>query len=260
MELDEQARAHIEDVIGHRFSDPSLIDLAFLHASTTDRRLESNERLEFLGDAVLGSVVCTRIFKMFPDMLEGDMTKIKSTTVSRRTCAKITRELGLVEHLELGKGMLTQDEVPSSLVAAVLESVVGAVFLDGGYAAAERFLVPLVDPHIKQAAESGHHQNFKSLLQQHAQRELECSPSYRCLDEKGPDHAKAFQVCVEIGGQRFEPAWGSTKKQAEQKAAVHALLALNVITRSDDGTHQMASDDSDEVEAALDDADEMTTN
>ncbi len=238
--MDETTRSEIERLIGHRFADPSLLELAFIHASNTDHRLESNERLEFLGDAVLGSIVCSRIFELYPDMLEGDMTKIKSAAVSRRTCARITQEMGLEEHLKLGKGMLTQDQVPSSLVAAVLEAVVGAVFLDAGYEATAKVLVPLIEPHICHAAESGHHQNFKSLLQQHAQRDFECAPTYRSLDEKGPDHAKAFQVCVELADRRFEPAWGQTKKQAEQRAAIHALVELGVIHKTDDGQHLMA--------------------
>ncbi|MCB1282510.1 MAG: ribonuclease III family protein, partial [Salinibacterium sp.] len=128
--MDEDTRREIEQLIGHSFSDPSLLELAFVHASNTDHRLESNERLEFLGDAVLGSIVCSRIFELYPDMLEGDMTKIKSAAVSRRTCARITRDLGLDRYLMLGKGMQSQTTVPASLVAAVLEAVVGALFLD----------------------------------------------------------------------------------------------------------------------------------
>lgn len=241
--MDEATRSEIEQVIGHHFGDQALLKLAFVHASNTDHRLESNERLEFLGDAVLGSIVCSRIYELYPDMLEGDMTKIKSAAVSRRTCARITQDLGLDRFLLLGKGMKTQDQVPASLVAAVLEAVVGALFLDAGYEVTAAFLVPLVEPHILQAAKSGHHQNFKSLLQQYAQRELECTPIYRSLDEKGPDHAKEFEVCVEMAGRRFIPAWGQTKKQAEQKAAIQALIELGVIHKTDDGRHLMSDED-----------------
>jgi len=241
--VDASTRSEIEQIIGHEFSDPALLELAFVHASNTDHRLESNERLEFLGDAVLGSIVCTRIYELYPELLEGDMTKIKSAAVSRRTCARITQDLGLDRFLILGKGMKTQDEVPASLIAAILEAVVGAMFLDAGYDVTVAFLVPLVEPHILQAAQSGHHQNFKSLLQQHAQRELECTPIYRSLDEKGPDHAKVFEVCVEMAGRRYGAAWGQTKKQAEQKAAIQALIELGVIHKTDDGQHLLTDED-----------------
>jgi ribonuclease III len=237
--VDATTRTEIEQALGYCFADPALLELAFVHASNTDHRLHSNERLEFLGDAVLGSIICCRIFELYPGLLEGDMTKIKSAAVSRRTCARITRELGIDRYLQLGKGMLTQDEMPSSLVAAVLEAVVGAMYMDAGYDATARFLTPLVDPHIRRAAESGHHQNFKSLLQQHSQRLVDAPPSYRTLDEKGPDHAKAFKVCVEIGKQQFPAAWGQTKKQAEQQAALFALIELGVVERSEDGRHTM---------------------
>jgi ribonuclease III len=96
-------------------------------------------------------------------------------------------------------------------------------------------LVPMLDPVIEAAAESGHQQNFKSVLQQHAQQHLERSPSYRTLDEKGPDHAKAFKVCVELGERQFEAVWGQSKKQAEQEAALAALVELGLARVDDDG-------------------------
>lgn len=225
----------IEHIVGHQFEDATLLERAFVHSSVAGHRLESNERLEFLGDSVLGLVACQRIYDRYPDMLEGDMTKIKSAAVSRRTCAKIARTLGLHEMLVLGKGMLGQTALPQSLAAAVLEAVIGAVYLDGGFAAAEKFLVPLLDPVIEAAADSGHQHNFKSVLQQYAQQRLDRSPAYRTLDEKGPDHAKCFKVCVEIGEQRFEAVWGASKKQAEQAAALAALTALGLAVENGDG-------------------------
>jgi len=225
----------IESVLGHEFADPSLLDRAFIHSSVATHRVESNERLEFLGDSVLGLVACQRIFDRYPDLLEGDMTKIKSAAVSRRTCSRIAKGLGLHRWLVLGKGMLGQAVLPQSLTAAVLEAVIGAIYLDGGFEAAERFLLPLLDPIIEAAADSGHQQNFKSVLQQYAQQQMDRSPAYRTLDEKGPDHAKCFKVCVEIGEQRFSSVWGQSKKQAEQQAALTALVELGLAVESDDG-------------------------
>jgi len=231
----------IEDVIGYRFTDRSLLERAFVHSSVASCRLESNERLEFLGDSVLGLVACQRIFDLYPDLLEGDMTKIKSAAVSRRTCAKLARSLGLQKLLIVGKGMMGQAALPQSLSAAVLEAVVGALTLDGGIEAARTFLLPLLDPVIEAAAESGHQHNFKSVLQQHAQQQLERSPGYRTLDEKGPDHSKCFKVCVEIGERQFDPVWGQSKKEAEQHAALKALIELGLAQVSDDGDVQVFS-------------------
>ena len=231
----------IEDVIGYRFTDRSLLERAFVHSSVASCRLESNERLEFLGDSVLGLVACQRIFDLYPDLLEGDMTKIKSAAVSRRTCAKLARSLGLQKLLIVGKGMMGQAALPQSLSAAVLEAVVGALTLDGGIEAARQFLLPLLDPVIEAAAESGHQHNFKSVLQQHAQQQLERSPGYRTLDEKGPDHSKCFKVCVEIGERQFDPVWGQSKKEAEQHAALKALIELGLAQVSDDGDIQVFS-------------------
>lgn len=233
--MEQEVINQIESVVGYHFADVELLERAFVHSSVAVQRLHSNERLEFLGDSVLGLIACQRIFNLYPDLLEGDMTKIKSAAVSRRTCAKIAKSLGLPKLLILGKGMQSHAPLPQSLKAAVLESIIGALYLDGGFEAAEGFLVPLLDPIIEAAEASGHQQNFKSVLQQHAQQQLERSPGYRTLDEKGPDHAKCFKVCVEIGEQQFEAVWGQSKKQAEQQAALSALVELGLAMVDGDG-------------------------
>lgn len=232
-----------ENLLGHRFSDRALLARALTHASTTDSRLDSYERLEFLGDAVLGLVTCEAIFLRYPDLLEGEMTKIKSTAVSRETCAAIACELGLVDLVELGKGMQGSASLPTSLAAGVLEAVIGALYLDAGADAARAFVEPLIEPRIEQAYRSGHQQNFKSLLQQHAQQVAEDTPRYLILDEKGPDHAKCFRVCVELSGKRYDAAWGASKKQAEQIAARSALLALGVLAENGAGELVVAAAD-----------------
>lgn len=227
--MDPSVREAVERIVGHRFRDASLLELALTHASVTEDRLTSNERLEFLGDAVLGLVACERIYRRFPDMLEGDMTKIKSMVVSRATCAAVARSTGLHSLLVLGKGMRNGGDPPTSLAAAVLESVVAAVYLDGGLDAARAFLGPHLDALIEEAAVSGHQQNFKSVLQQYAQQNLGVTPVYRVLDEQGPDHAKCFKICVEIDGRQFTACWGQSKKRAEQMAALNALRELNLV-------------------------------
>lgn len=235
-----------EAILGHRFADRDMLELSLRHASTTDARLESNERLEFLGDAVLGMVTCERIFELYPKLLEGEMTKIKSTIVSRRTCAEIAERLELEDLIEVGKGMAQHGRLPRSLGAAVLESVIGAVYLDAGLGAVKGFLLPLLDPLIADAARSGHQRNFKSVLQQHAQQTFAEAPVYRVLDEKGPDHAKAFCVAVELDGQRHEASWGQSKKQAEQQAALNALRELGLIETDDAGALRLVPTESED--------------
>jgi ribonuclease-3 len=211
--------------------DEALLERALTHASLTEERSESNERMEFLGDAVLGLIVCESVYERYPKMLEGDMTKIKSLVVSRQVCADLAKSLGLDKALSMGKGMTSPGvtEIPMSLAAASVESVVAAMYLDGGYAPVKALLKSKLDPQIDAAALSRHQQNYKSFLQQHAQQHRLATPQYRVLDEQGPDHAKCFKIAVEIGDQRFTPSWGQAKKRAEQEAALNALRELGVL-------------------------------
>jgi ribonuclease III len=226
----EELARHLADVTGYQFKDLDLLWAALTHASCVDHRLSSNERLEFLGDTVLAMVVCDDIFQRYPQYLEGQLTKIKSAVVSRRTCAHIARDIGLIDLLQVGKGMSGQEPLPSSLAAAVLEAVIAAIYLDSGdFQTVRHFILEQFGPHIEHAAASEHQRNYKSQLQQHAQQVMMATPFYEVLDEKGPDHSKCFEVCVVINGRRFSGAWGPSKKDAEQKAAKIALSELDVL-------------------------------
>jgi len=211
--------------------NPQLLKEALTHASIADDRRHSNERLEFLGDSVLGLVVCQRLFELFPQYLEGDLTKLKSAVVSRSTCALVANTLGLTELIFVGRGMVGRPERPSSLAAGVLESIIAAIYLDSGFDAARVFILKNLEPFISQYAATTHQQNYKSLLQQHAQQEMGAAPVYELVDERGPDHSKHFEVRVVVGAQVFGSAWGAAKKQAEQKAAQLALEELGVLPR-----------------------------
>ncbi len=224
-----------EQIIGHQFADPALLDQSLTHASLADSRLASNERMEFLGDAVLGFVVCDYLYGNFEDALEGEMTKIKSSAVSRRLCGIVAQEIGLGELIQTGKGMDRRAMMPASVIAAVYESVIGAIYLDGGLEAARAFILKHLERHIHQAADSDHQSNFKSVLQQTAQHLFGETPQYVMLDEKGPDHAKCFEICVEIGSRHFGSCWGPSKKQAEQQAALQALVELDLAEETDGG-------------------------
>lgn len=209
--------------LAYTFRNRALLRSALTHASGAEHRLASNERLEFLGDAILGFVVCEMLYRQFPEYLEGDLTKVKSVVVSRQTCAKVSEALGLQEFLILGKGMTTHPSVPPSVLADVFESLIAAIYLDGGYEAARQFVVTYIGPEVEMVAAGELGGNYKSLLQQFAQREIGNTPSYHLLDEKGPDHSKCFKVAAQVGNYRYQPAWGRNKKEAEQRAACNAL-------------------------------------
>ena len=216
-----------QEAVGYRFRQPDLLKAALTHASGANTRLASNERLEFLGDAVLGVICCEQLYVRFPEFQEGDLTKIKSAVVSRRTCARMSKEYGLGDYLFLGKGMHLHAAVPANMLADVFESVVGAIYLDGGLDAAKAFVLKYLEPEIEQVAEGAHGGNFKSVLQQVAQREFGATPQYMVLDEKGPDHSKCFKIAAHIARRTYPGAWGRNKKEAEQKAAMNALADIN---------------------------------
>jgi ribonuclease III len=225
-DLTESRLAVCQRRIGYQFRNPAILDAALTHASGADHRLASNERLEFLGDAILGKIVCEELFQQFPDFLEGDLTKLKSIVVSRQTCAKISQALGLREFLVLGKGMTAHPAVPQSVLSDVLESLIAAIYLDGGIDPAQEFVLANFGPEIESAAAGDTGGNYKSLLQQYSQREHGVTPTYHLLDEKGPDHSKCFKMSAQIAQDRFPPAWGRSKKESEQRAAHNALCYL----------------------------------
>ena len=235
--MTDELRQSAEKVLGHVFADPDLLEEALTHTSAADTRLRSNERMEFLGDAVLDLVVVDALYREFPSYFEGDLTKVKSAVVSRRTCAAAAREAGLDVLLIVGKGIEGRQHIPASLTANVYESLVAALYLDGGYEVAKRFVLETMTPHIRTLSANLHQHNYKALLQQHAQRLYNATPHYELLDEKGPDHSKCFEVCVGLEGKRFEGAWAMSKKVAEQKAAVNALRDLDLIG---DAEHEAA--------------------
>lgn len=222
-----------EEVLGYRFKNHELLKESLTHASIADTRLQSNERMEFLGDAVLDLIVCELLYKRFPQLLEGDLTKIKSAVVSRKICAEVALETGLADLLMIGKGISSRATMPHSLAAAVYESVVAAIYLDGGFEAVKQYVLKTITPKVEAVwANLGQH-NYKAVLQQHVQKQLGATPVYELLDEKGPDHSKCFEVCVVINGRRFAGAWGPNKKTAEQKAALLALEEMGVIGKKE---------------------------
>ncbi len=215
-----------QERIGHTFRDESILLAALTHASGAAHRLASNERLEFLGDAILGFIVCDTLYRIFPESLEGDLTRIKSVVVSRETCGRISEHLGLTEFLIVGKGLAVNSAIPVSVLSDLFESIVAAIYLDGGIEPARRFVSRWMDPEIAQVSSGAQGANHKSLLQQLSQRDFGVTPTYEVMEESGPDHSKSFHVSAFIGERRYTPAWGRNKKEAEQRAASNALVEL----------------------------------
>jgi len=227
--MDEEAAQQIEQIIGYKFSNRKLLHEAFTHSSAVDNRFLSNERLEFLGDSVLAVVVCQAIFERFPAYPEGDLTKIKSMLVSRRSCARVAKQLGLQKFLKVGKGMARSRALPGSLAAGLLEAVIAAIYIDDGFETARSFILRTFASLIDQADAEQAQGNFKSLLQQYAQQQFNTTPVYELLDEKGPDHDRCFEAEAVIAERHFLSAWGTNKKEAEQKAAFNALVELGIL-------------------------------
>lgn len=218
-----------QELLGYRFKNPAFLQEALTHSSLANSRMQSNERLEFLGDAVLGLIICQELYNRFPNLLEGELTKLKSEIVSRTVCAKVSRRLGLDKCILAGKGVIDKGRIPTSLLAAVLESVIAAMYLDSGLKTTQDFVLRVMGDIIEDVSSPDHLYNFKSQLQHYAQRHFNQSPRYELVDEQGPDHSKCFEVGVRLAGRLFPTAWGRSKKEAEQKAAKLALIELGVI-------------------------------
>lgn len=226
LDAESQPRLHAcQEVIGYSFRDVTLLAAALTHTSGALTRLVSNERLEFLGDAILGFVIVDLLYHRCESLMEGDMTQMKSAIVSRAACTRVSRVLGLADFLFLGKGM-ERRTVPPSLLANMQESIIGAIYLDGGLEAARTYILKVFEDEIQEAIQGGPLKNFKMVLQQYAQRQFHQTPTYEVLDQKGPDHRKCFKVQVHVGKRVFHPAWGKNKKEAEQHAAENAMCQL----------------------------------
>ncbi len=216
-----------QKALGYFFKKSELLKSALSHASGVDSRQASNERLEFLGDSILGLICCEFLYHRFPDLQEGEMTKIKSVVVSRPTCAKISGQLNLGAFMVLGRGVPYEiGSIPANILADVFEAILGAMYLDGGWDIVRDFALRHLSPVIEEVACSDLKNNAKSLLQQIVQREFGTTPQYVLIDEKGPDHSKCFMMAVTIKGQSYNGEWAKNKKDAEQSAALSALTKI----------------------------------
>ena len=207
--------------LGRPFGDASFVARALAHRSwcAEVRGEGSNERLEFLGDAVLGLVVTDHIYQTYPDLPEGELAKVRASVVNSAVLAEVALELELGSALLLGKGEdASGGREKPSILADALEAVIGAVYLDGGWAAAQELVLRLLGPRVSEAALGPGGRDFKTRLQELATRSFDQLPRYEVANE-GPDHAKRFFAVVYVGGQEMGRGEGRSKKQAEQVAA-----------------------------------------
>jgi len=214
--------------IGVRFRDPEWARLALVHRSHAFEQSleETNERLEFLGDAVLGLVVADLAFRDFPDLSEGDLAKLRAATVNMETLADIARELRLGELIMLGRGEeASGGRDKASILADTLEAVIGAVYLDRGLKAAAGLVERLFLPRIAAYVRGERGRDYKTSLQELASQETSSLPEYR-IAESGPDHRKEFIARVYLEGKRWGEGAGRSKKEAEQRAAREAVEKL----------------------------------
>ena len=215
----------LEEVIGYRFKDASLLKLAMSHKSFASESGTGvcNERLEFLGDSVLATAVAHQLFTEYPFDPEGDLSKKKSILVSRPSLAAWAEELGLGACLYLGVGEeTTGGRTRQSLLANALEALIGAIYLDGGYDAAAAFIRKWCAKRHGSLTETDH----KSRLQELLQKKFKTPPTYELASSAGPDHDKTFSVEVRIGERRLGAGTGKSKKEAEQAAARDALSRI----------------------------------
>jgi len=206
----------------------ALLEMALTHRSFAyeQGKVETNERLEFLGDAVLGIVVTDALYAEYPKLPEGDLAKMRAALVNMTVLADVAREVGLGEAVLLGRGeAMTGGRQKPSILADTLEAVFGAVYLDRGMAASSKVILGLFLPRIRGQVEGGTVQDYKTTLQELAAARLGTMPEYR-IEESGPDHAKRFSATVVLGGETYGSGTGRSKKEAEQAAAKLAVERL----------------------------------
>jgi ribonuclease-3 len=216
--------------IGYAFKDTELLERALTHKSYANENKVPyhNERMEFLGDAVLGLVISENLMKLYPDSTEGDLSRLRAAVVSEPTLAAVSRKIGLGDYLLLGKGEdQTGGRNKDSLLADCLEALIAAVYLDAGKDAAESLIIRLFEEVIKKTSASGGSLDYKTELQERCQEQLKQLPEYRIVSETGPDHQKQFEMEVWIKGQLAGRGIGKSKKEAEQRAAREALAMLS---------------------------------
>lgn len=220
----------IEAKLNYVFRDHSLITLAFIHRSYINENRDiahHNERLEFLGDSVLGLLTAEYLYRHLPDSPEGDLSYLRSRLVEASSCVSFVQKMDIHKHLLLGKGERMNDgRGRESILADLFEAIIGAIYLDGGLDAAYRFLFDNFSQEIAGTLRTPL-SNWKALLQDYCQKKYQHPPVYQVLEESGPDHSKKFVIAVMIDEKEYGRGVGASKKEAQQSAAANAMEWIN---------------------------------
>ena len=236
----ETTLAELETALGHRFALPEVLVRALTHRSLANDQAPGeqnpegavpatgdNERLEYLGDAVLGLVAASSLYERLGERAEGELARIKSYVVSEEVLSELAHGLELDECLLLGKGEeQSGGRAKKAILADATEALFGAYYLDSGFDAAFRFVRGLIEPEIAKVLQNRHHKDYKTMLQEYAQKYHRSYPLYRLVKKAGPDHDRTFWVSCEVAGAEYGPLSGKNKKEAEQSAAKAAYDAI----------------------------------
>ncbi len=221
--------ASIEAKIGYKFIDRSLLVLAFTHRSYVNENRDiivHNERLEFLGDAVLGLLISEYLYHHLPHTPEGDLSYLRSRLIEASSCMSYVAKLEIDRHLLLGKGeRLNDGRGRESILGDFFEALIGAIYVDGGLIAASKFLFSNFLDEIEATIKTPLH-NWKAMLQDYCQKKFQRAPNYKVIHESGPDHSKKFNISVFMNEKELGRGIGASKKEAQQDAAKHALQQL----------------------------------
>lgn len=217
----------LQNKLNYKFKDPDLIKTALTHSSyANEHRCQSNERLEFIGDSILGMVVATHLYRLYPDMPEGRMTRLRAELVCEQSLWNVACRLDFGENLRLGKGeALSGGRERHSILADCVEAVIAAMYLDGGFDVARGFIMDQILSQLDNGTVSlgsDYKTELQELVQQNPNQEL----TYVMMSESGPDHMKSFTFQVRLNGEALGCGEGHTKKEAEQNAAKRALEAM----------------------------------
>ena len=214
-----------------RFKRLELLNLAFCHRSFSNEnptQIDNNERLEFLGDSVLGLITAEYLFRILPDNPEGDLARIKSFVVSESSLAEIAGELKIDNYILIGKGEeYSGGRRKKAILADCMEAIIGAYYLDSGYKLVRRFVLSCLSKEIQKVLENKHQKDYKTLLQEYVQKSYKTYPKYAVVKKTGPDHNRTFWIEVIVNGTSYGPGKGKNKKEAEQEAAGIAYNKLN---------------------------------
>jgi ribonuclease-3 len=235
----KKALKALQKKIHYRFKSMDLLNQGLRHKSYVHENLneggQDNERLEFLGDAVLGLVISHLIMERHPEYPEGHLSRLRASVVNETRLAKIAKELELGDYLLLGKGEeMTGGRQKNSILASALEALLATVYLDGGFKKALQVISRLFAFHLERAEQEGFYQDFKTKLQEISQETLKATPRYKLVKEFGPDHDKVFGVKVLIRDKVAGVGAGKNKKEAEQRAAQRTLQKLALLSKGND--------------------------